>query len=428
MTLAALPSPRVPRQAFVCTVALLVVVLLAACSGGSRPAQNGGAKETDTTPQAASVPVTAVATEAQTSTPTASPTPSPSPSPSPTPEPSPTEAPTPVQTLADGSHGYVTTSSAVVQAGPSTQSAVVARLRYEQQLTLLGKVRGERIVVGDQAWPMAIQDWSNTWYKVDGGYVYAAYVWVPRPGELLPEQLGPGERWVSVDLAIQKATLMVGSTAVYTAPVTTGKPGFETPTGHWRVGYQVLNETMTSAQAGINNPAEQYDVHNVLYTQYFDNAGDALHLNYWQPESVFGSERTSHGCVGLYIQDAQYFWLFGQVGMRVEITSAGRILPPPAPPSPVRTATQAPVPARTVVAPQTASTATPEALAATATVLPTAPPQGPATPSGSAESAPLASTPARPAPSAATPGRPLGSGLGAQAQPPPTVTATPSGR
>ena len=296
-------------------------------------------------------------TESATPTPTASMTPTPSP----TPEPSPTEPPAPLQTLVDGNHGYAVTSGAVIRAQPNTQSAAVARLAYQQELVLQGRVRGERFVVGSQDWPMAIQDWSNLWYKVDGGYVYSAYVWVPKAGQVLPSSLPAGERWVNVNLATQTAQLMIGDRAVYTADVTSGKNGYETPTGHWRVNYQVLNETMTSGQAGINDPAEHYDVQNVLFTQYFDGSGDALHLNYWQPESVFGKAPTSHGCVGLFVQDAQYFWMFGQGGMRVEINQNGRILPPPAPPPTSRpataVATATPRPAAAPVGPVTPTSA-----------------------------------------------------------------------
>ena len=216
-------------------------------------------------------------------------------------------------------YGYAVTSAAVIQTGTTGDSRIVGSLKYEQRVALYGEVRGDRLVVGDQDWPMAIQDWSNTWYVVDGGYVYAAYIWIPQPGDVLPEQLPTGERHIEVDLAEQTAYLVVNDAVVYAAPVTSGKNGFRTPPGVWHIVQQVTNETMTSAQAGINDPAERYDVHNVLYTQYFDDQGDALHLNYWQPESTFGNSRTSHGCVGLFIQDAQYFWLFGEPGMEVDI-------------------------------------------------------------------------------------------------------------
>ncbi len=215
--------------------------------------------------------------------------------------------------------GYALTGQATIHVAPNSDSAVVGAVSYEQRLALFSEVPGERVVVGDQDWPMAIQDWSNQWFEVDGGYIYSAYVWIPRAGEVLPEQLPEGVRRVDVDLDSQTASLLIDNVVVYTAPVTTGKPGFNTPTGTWHIQYQVVNETMTSAQAGINDPAERYDVENVLFTQYFDFAGDALHLNYWQPESTFGDHRSSHGCVGLFIQDAQYFWLFGETGMQVDV-------------------------------------------------------------------------------------------------------------
>ncbi len=215
--------------------------------------------------------------------------------------------------------GYVVTGLAVVQAEPNTDSNVVSTLSYEQPLKLISEVRGERVVVGDQDWTMAIQDWSDEWFQVDGGYVYSAYVWIPRPGDILPDQIPNGVRRVDVDLSTQTASLLVDDQVIYSAPITSGKNGYETPTGVWHIVSQVTNETMTSAQAGIVDPRERYDVENVLFTQYFDYAGDALHLNYWQPEETFGNARTSHGCVGLFIQDAQYFWFFGQVGIEVDV-------------------------------------------------------------------------------------------------------------
>lgn len=262
---------------------------------------------------------------------------------------------------------------------------------------------------------------------MDGGYVYSAFVWVPRPGEVLPSQLPRGERWVAVDLATQTAKLMIGDSAVYSADVTTGKDGYETPTGHWRVNYQVLNETMTSSQAGINDPAEHYDVKNVLFTQYFDGLGDALHLNYWQPAGVFGNTRTSHGCVGLYVRDAQYFWMFGQPGMRVEITQNGRILPPPAPaaqPATVAPTAPPPTPTPRRAPAATPAAATPANVATPVLVTPTPNPQP-------ADAAPLTATP-RPAPTliiTPPPGAgPPRTGVATVATPsvPLTATATPT--
>lgn len=197
---------------------------------------------------------------------------------------------------------------------------MVKRLNHLQEVQLTGAVKGEQWIVGGQDWPMAYQSWTDTWYRVDGGFIYSAFVFIPKAGEGSPFNRD-GTRSIRVDLATQTLRAFVGEEVVFTAPVTTGKDGYETPKGRYTVGAggRVANETMTSGQAGINDPAEQYNVKNVLYTQYFDGVGDALHLNYWQPDSVFGTTRSSHGCVGLLVHDAQWLWLFTTGGVLLEV-------------------------------------------------------------------------------------------------------------
>lgn len=247
-----------------------------------------------------------------------------------------------------------------VRSKPSmADGETVATLSDRQPIVILREVRGQRWVVGDQTWAMAIQDWSNLWYQINGGYVYAGFVYIPRQGELDTLANNSGARSIDVDLNTQTARAMIGDQVVHTAPVTTGKPGFATPAGNFQLESwgRKLNETMTSSQAGIQDPHEQYDVHNVLYTQYFDAEGDALHLNYWQPESVFGRQRTSHGCVGMVLHDAQFLWLFAKAGTRLSIH------PAPASPTPTTTITATPAPtaaARAAASPT--STASPTAV------------------------------------------------------------------
>jgi lipoprotein-anchoring transpeptidase ErfK/SrfK len=127
---------------------------------------------------------------------------------------------------------------------------------------------------------------------------------------------GPGEHWVDIDLSDQTARAMIGDQVYHTSLVTTGKGGWETPVGEFRILYRVYNETMTSASIGAE---EYYVLDDVLFTQYFTNEGHALHLNYWRPDSVFGNEATSHGCAGMRYADAEFFWNFVNVGSRVVI-------------------------------------------------------------------------------------------------------------
>jgi lipoprotein-anchoring transpeptidase ErfK/SrfK len=140
---------------------------------------------------------------------------------------------------------------------------------------------------------------------------------VPAPDP--PAIPGPevqGERWILVDLAHQTTTAMIGETPLYTALATTGKEGWETPRGSFRILYRIENETMTSAAIGAE---EYYVLDDVLYTQYFTDRGHALHLNYWRDDYYFGSIPSSHGCVGLRYADAEFFWRFATYGTRVEI-------------------------------------------------------------------------------------------------------------
>lgn len=135
----------------------------------------------------------------------------------------------------------------------------------------------------------------------------------------LPAIPGPevqGERWILVDIASQRMSAMIGDRVVYTALVTTGKPGWETPPGTYNIIYRVADETMTSASIGAE---EDYVLEHVLYTQYFTTEGHAIHLNYWRDDSYFGSTPSSHGCVGARLADAELFWRFAHVGTRVTI-------------------------------------------------------------------------------------------------------------
>ncbi len=138
----------------------------------------------------------------------------------------------------------------------------------------------------------------------------------PAPPPSLASLTMQGERWILVDLERQEATAMIGDRPVYTALVTTGKEDWETPRGTFQILYRVANETMTSASIGAE---EYYVLEDVLYTQYFTNEGHALHLNYWRPDSYFGEIPSSHGCVGMRLEAAEFFWNFATNGTRVTI-------------------------------------------------------------------------------------------------------------
>lgn len=127
----------------------------------------------------------------------------------------------------------------------------------------------------------------------------------------IPADIGADEHWVDVNLSQQVTTAMDGPNAVRIIYVTTGMPGWETPTGTFRVLRRIEDETMKSDSLGIPiDSPDGYDLQHVMYTQYFTSMGHALHDNYWRPDSVFGSQATSHGCVGMQLNDAKFLWDF----------------------------------------------------------------------------------------------------------------------
>jgi lipoprotein-anchoring transpeptidase ErfK/SrfK len=146
---------------------------------------------------------------------------------------------------------------------------------------------------------------------------YARDLAAARPPEGV--SFGPDERWIAVNLTTQRATAFVGAEPVHVARVTTGVPGWETPTGDFRIYVRIEDETMDSLTIGIpRDDPWGYYLENVYFTQYFVG-GIALHYNYWRADSYFGNVPSSHGCVGMRYDDAKFFWDFATIGTRVVV-------------------------------------------------------------------------------------------------------------
>ena len=110
---------------------------------------------------------------------------------------------------------------------------------------------------------------------------------------------------IDVDLTKQRLTAYEGELPVFSAGISTGKDGFETPEGTFYIYAKLLYDDMTG-----NLQGEEYDVRKVPFVQYF-NMGYALHGTYWHNEFGTGVRR-SHGCVNLSMDDAQWLWIWSQ--------------------------------------------------------------------------------------------------------------------
>ena len=288
-----------PRLLLLCPLPLVVVLALSlACSGSDQPAP--AATETASAtpvPTWTLVPPTVTATPPPTATP-----------------------------LPELSAGNAIIVGGVVRTRvePSTQAEQAGSLADLEQVTIANRVQGENWLLGQQTWLSTTPAWATEWFQLeDGSYVYGPFVFILGEGERSPLAPVPEglEKWIDVDISEQTARAMVGEDTVFTAPISSGEARFPTPMGTMAIepDGRISVVRMTASQAGYDERQASYDVERVLFSQFFDQKGNALHLNYWRPHGVFGNTPTSHGCVGMELHEAQYFWLFGEPGMRVEI-------------------------------------------------------------------------------------------------------------
>jgi hypothetical protein len=123
-----------------------------------------------------------------------------------------------------------------------------------------------------------------------------------------PDEVGPEEKWLDIDLATQSLVAYEGSQPVFATLVSTGRVkdpddplrNHTTPTGSFRITSKHLTATMDGDHA-IDGP---YSIEDVPYVMYFQLAY-ALHSAFWH--NTFGRPR-SHGCINLAPKDARFIF------------------------------------------------------------------------------------------------------------------------
>ena len=117
-----------------------------------------------------------------------------------------------------------------------------------------------------------------------------------------PGGVPAGAKWVHVDLAEQTLVAYEGARAVYATLISSGKEGYEPPTGLFQVQQKYISTTMNA-----EDPIDGfYEVEEVPWTLYY-HGGYALHGAYWHTD--FGKVR-GHGCTNIAPVDARwiYYW------------------------------------------------------------------------------------------------------------------------
>ncbi len=134
----------------------------------------------------------------------------------------------------------------------------------------------------------------------------------PEPVEIagIPEA-ATGELWIDVNLSTEYMTVYQGSTVVLETYISSGRPGFDTPTGTFYINTMLPEQDMEGVIGG-----EYYNVPSVPDVMYFTDVGHAIHGTYWH--NNFGAPM-SHGCINMPMDQAAYLYSIATVGTRVEI-------------------------------------------------------------------------------------------------------------
>ena len=115
-----------------------------------------------------------------------------------------------------------------------------------------------------------------------------------------------GKRWIEIDISDQKLTAWQGDVPVFETIVSTGKPGWRTLPGKFKVYVKYDETRMRGAD---------YDTPDVPWTMYYSGAF-AIHGAYWH--NNFGTP-VSHGCVNLRVPEAKALYEWASVGTEVVV-------------------------------------------------------------------------------------------------------------
>ncbi|MFI6443317.1 Ig-like domain-containing protein [Kitasatospora sp. NPDC050543] len=130
------------------------------------------------------------------------------------------------------------------------------------------------------------------------------------------------------DLGARKLTVTTDGqvTAVYA--ISGGAPEHRTWGGKMVISEQFQQTKMDSTTVGLG---DEYNIPDVPHAQRLTTSGTFIHGNYWSSPSIFGSQNTSHGCIGL--QDAKggedantngyRFYKSSMTGDVVEVVNSG---------------------------------------------------------------------------------------------------------
>src|SRR5262245_30234943 len=205
--------------------------------------------------------------------------------------------------------GRVVVEEVALRGAPTRAAEQIATLPGDAVVGVEAWVAGEEVAWDDPAWGRI----------APGVFVYGRLTRpveaaAPPPPRVTPL---PDGDWIGINRTAQLVVAYRDAEPRFWARTSTGRPGWETPLGAFKVLRRVANETMDSSTLlGKDAERASYRIERVRWTQYFTADGNALHENWWKEPDTFGLP-SSHGCAGLRPDDARKFWEFAEVGTPV---------------------------------------------------------------------------------------------------------------
>ncbi|MCO5221084.1 MAG: L,D-transpeptidase [Thermomicrobiales bacterium] len=185
---------------------------------------------------------------------------------------------------------FITSTRVNLRTGPGRRNPLAGTIEPH----LLGLVLSDPVQVDDISWIQAQ-------FRHASGWIASQFT----------RRVSRGQRWIEVDLESQTLVAWDDTNPVYAAPVSTGKPGFGTPTGVFTISTRYPARQLI---ARVND--EFWDIPGVPWVMVFREGGFYIHGVYWHDD--FGTP-VSHGCVTLAVADAEWLYEWAQTGTRIWI-------------------------------------------------------------------------------------------------------------
>jgi hypothetical protein len=125
-------------------------------------------------------------------------------------------------------------------------------------------------------------------------------------------EVAPADKWFVVDVTAKRMYAYEKNTLVRSFLVSAGAPATPTVIGKYKIYAKYASQDMS----GANADGSRYFQPAVPYVNYF-YGGYAIHGNYWRSAEWFGNVNSSHGCVGINVEDSAWIYNWAPIGTTV---------------------------------------------------------------------------------------------------------------